>query len=118
MGVGGFFTEFQRQYFQTLAHIGVTSLWVVPVIGAGALIRLIYMIGSGLLFIYLSSSWYYDWELTRPGIDGGPLGFLTWTSPLILGSFAYDIWRGGSKLQVLKILALEFLPCLLLTCPA
>lgn len=110
LGVGGFFTEsFQRQYFQTLAHIGVTSLWVVPVIGAGALIRLIYMIGSGLLFIYLSSSWYYDWELTRPGIDGGPLGFLTWTSPLILGSFAYDIWRGGSKLQVLKIFGIGIL---------
>lgn len=114
LGIGGFFTQsFQREYFQTLAHIGVTSLWVVPVIGAGAAIRLIYMIASGLLFIYLSSSWYYDWEMTRPGIDGGPLGFLTWTSPLILGTFAYDIWRGGQKFQVIKVFGIGCVAMLL-----
>jgi hypothetical protein len=36
---------------------------------------------------------YYSWE-TGPngGIDGGPLGFLTWTIPMLVGSLAYDIW--------------------------
>lgn len=98
LGIGGFLqTAFQRNYFQTLAHIGITSLWVVPVIGLGVWPRLIYMIGSCLLFIGLSTSWYYDWELTRPGIDGGPLGFLTWTAPLILGTFAFDIWKSQLK---------------------
>jgi hypothetical protein len=104
LGIGGFFTQsFQRQYFQTLGHIGVTSLWVIPVIGAGAAVRLVYMVLSGLLFVYLSNSWYYEWEMTRPGVDGGPLGFLTWTSPLILGTFAYDIWKAGVKMPVLRI---------------
>ncbi len=98
LGIGGFLqTAFQRNYFQTLAHIGITSLWVVPVIGLGVWPRLIYMVGSCLLFIGLSTSWYYDWELTRPGIDGGPLGFLTWTAPLILGTFAFDICKSQLK---------------------
>jgi hypothetical protein len=110
LGVGGFFQEsFQRSYFQTLAHIGVTSLWVVPVIGAGAALRLGYMLLSGILFTYLSYNWYYDWEMTRPGIDGGPLGFLTWTSPLILGTFAFDLWRNGSKFHVLNIFGIGVL---------
>ena len=101
LGVLGFFqNSFQRNYFQTLAHIGVTSLWVVPVIGAHASIRLLYMIGSAGLFILLSNSWYYEWELTRPGIDGGPLGFLSWTGPLMLGTFAHDIWKSRSRWTV------------------
>lgn len=107
LGVGGFFqTSFQRSYFQTLAQIGVTSLWVVPVIGAAVLPRLGYMLFSAFLFIYLSNSWYYEWEMTRPGIDGGPLGFLTWTSSLMLGTFAYDLWAGRHRFYVLKMFAI------------
>ena len=31
-------------------------------------------------------------------IDGGPLGFLTWTIPLLVGSLAYDVVaRGGAR---------------------
>src|SRR5205823_94532 len=38
---------------------------------------------------------YYQWNLTPPvGIDGGPLGFLTWTVPLIAGTLAHD-WMTG-----------------------
>jgi hypothetical protein len=81
---------FQRNFFQTLAHIAITSLWVLPVIGARASRRVLFMIGSAVLFHVLSHYWYYDWVLARPGIDGGPLGFLTWTIPLIAGSLAYD----------------------------
>jgi hypothetical protein len=104
LGVGGFFqTSFQRSYFQTLAHIGLTSLWVVPVLGTAVLPRLIYMVLSGILFVLLSHSWYYEWVMTRPGIDGGPLGFLTWTSSLMLGTFAYDLWAGGGRHYVLKM---------------
>lgn len=28
--------------------------------------------------------------MTRPGIDGGPLGFLSWSVPMLTGSLVYD----------------------------
>jgi hypothetical protein len=114
LGFGGFLTiAFQRNYFQTLAHIGLTSLWVVPVIGAGVLIRLSYGVLSCALFVVLSTYWYYDWELTRPGIDGGPLGFLTWSAPLILGTVAYDIWKSELKRKSLVIFSIGCLVMLI-----
>lgn len=91
LGLGGFFkSAFQRELFQALVHIGVTSLWVLPVITRGPGLRLAFAAGSALLFHLLSQSFYYEWVMGRPGIDGGPLGFLTWTVPLIAGSFACD----------------------------
>jgi predicted acyltransferase len=84
-------TAFQREYFQTLTHIAVTSLWIMPVIAARPSVRVIYAVGSAVLFFLLSQWWYYDWVMTRPGIDGGPLGFLTWTIPTIAGTLAYDL---------------------------
>jgi predicted acyltransferase len=92
LGVGGFFlTAFQRNPFETLLHIAVTSLWVLPVIAARPLVRVAYAAFSAALFWYLSQHHgYYTWVVTRPGIDGGPLGFLTWTTPLLVGSLAYD----------------------------
>src|SRR5690242_16921893 len=35
-GRGFFATAFQRNYFQTLVHLGVTTLWVMPVIAGAA----------------------------------------------------------------------------------
>jgi predicted acyltransferase len=92
LGVVGFLqTAFLRETFQTLTHIAVTSLWVLPVIAAGPLVRVGYAAASVALFWYLSQfHGYYHWEVSRPGIDGGPLGFLTWTVPLLAGSLAYD----------------------------
>ncbi len=84
-------TAFQRNFFQTLAHIAVTSLWILPVIGTSARVRIGYAVASGVLFHLISVAWYYEWVLKRPGIDGGPLGFLTWTIPMIAGTLAYDI---------------------------
>jgi len=81
---------FQRNFFQTLAHIGVTSLWVMPVIARRPAWRVAWAVGSAVLFHVLSAWWYYDWVMKRPGIDGGPLGFLTWTIPMIAGTLAYD----------------------------
>lgn len=91
LGVRGFLaTAFQREPFQTLVHIGLTSLWVLPVIGASASKRVAFLIGSAALHLGLSRWFYFDWVWNRPGIDGGPLGFLTWTIPLLVGSLAYD----------------------------
>ena len=82
---------FKRGPFETLTHIGVTSLWVLPVIASAGWVRVLFAIACGGLHIWLSQVWYYEWNLMDPrGIDGGPLGFLTWTIPLIVGSLAYD----------------------------
>jgi predicted acyltransferase len=91
LGVGGFLKNaFQRTLFQALVHIGVTSLWVMPVIARGAGVRIAFAIASAAAFHLLSQAGYYDFAMGRPVIDGGPLGFLTWTIPLIAGSLAHD----------------------------
>jgi hypothetical protein len=100
LGVWGFLrTAFQRNVFQALVHIGVTSIWVIPVIGRGPVARACFAVASALVHAGLSYWFYYDWVWNRPGIDGGPLGFLTWTIPLLAGSLAYDAvhrWRTRS----------------------
>ena len=107
LGVGGFLKQaFQRNFFQTLTHIGVTSLWVMPVIAARPWVRVAFACGSAGLHVVLSHWFYYDWVMNRPGIDGGPLGFLTWTVPLLVGSLAYDlVAAGNSKRSVNRLIA-------------
>jgi predicted acyltransferase len=107
LGPGGFLqTGFQRKPFQTLTHIGITSLWVLPVIGARPIFRVAYAAASAVLFWYLSQRFYFAWEMKRPGIDGGPLGFLTWTTPLLVGSIAYDAFAANrERPPVLRFLA-------------
>ena len=86
----------KQDLFQTLAHIAVTSLWVMPVIAARPRVRVVFAIGSGLLHLGLSYWFNYRWANTPPnGVDGGPLGFLTWTIPLLAGSLAYDAWKSS-----------------------
>lgn len=80
----------QEELFQTLVHIGVTALWILPVIGRRATIRLGWAGGSAGLHLLLSHWFYYE-HVNRIGIDGGPLGFLSWTLPMIAGSLAHDI---------------------------
>ena len=90
--------EFKHNIFQTLAHIAVTSLWVLPVIAARPAVRIVFAIVCGLLHVALSYWFNYTWSNTPPNsIDGGPLGFLTWTIPLISGTLAYDAWMAGSR---------------------
>lgn len=76
-------------WFQTLMHIAVTSVWILPVIRAGALARVAYMIGSAALSFILSYFWYFDF-VKSGAIDGGPLGFLAWQIPTIVGTLACD----------------------------
>jgi hypothetical protein len=96
LGLGGVLAaSWKRSLFQTLTHIGVTSLWVLPVIGGPVWLRILHGALSGLLHLGLSYGWSswsnYDWVHTEPrGIDGGPLGFLTWTLPLLAGSCVFD----------------------------
>jgi hypothetical protein len=87
-----FLQQCKRQWFQTLMHIAATSLWLLPVILSSVRLRLCWAAGSGLLHVVLSWWFNFEWVHAAPrGIDGGPLGFLTWAIPAILGTVAYDM---------------------------
>ncbi len=91
LGLWGFLsTAFQKDVFQTLVHIALASIWVLPVIAARPSARVAYMVASGLLHLGLSWWFYFDWAWQRKIIDGGPLGFISWSIPLLVGSLAYD----------------------------
>lgn len=84
----------KQDLFQTLAHIAVTSIWVLPVIAARPGVRLGYAVASGVVHLGLSYAFNYRWVNTPPnGVDGGPLGFLTWSIPLLAGTLAYDVYQ-------------------------
>ena len=95
----------KREWMQTLGHIAVTSLWILPVIRAGALVRVVWMLLSIAAHIFISGNAHifdgyfqtlsemggYLWVNAGPsGIDGGPFGFLTWTIPTIMGTLTCD----------------------------
>ncbi|MFO1003226.1 MAG: heparan-alpha-glucosaminide N-acetyltransferase domain-containing protein [Planctomycetaceae bacterium] len=81
----------KRNWFQTLMHIAATSLWVLPVIRAGHGVRIGYALLSAILHVFLSWQFNFEWCNTSPNaIDGGPLAFLTWSIPAILGTLACD----------------------------
>ena len=106
LGLVGFFHRaFQREFFQTITHIGLTALWVLPVIAFSWRTRLIYCAASLLVFSLLSHSFYFAWAIQRPVIDGGPLGFLSWTAPLLAGAWAYDVIEGGKDKRLLPAAA-------------
>jgi hypothetical protein len=88
---------FRRELFQTLVHIAIASIWVLPAIAAGPGPRVAFLLGSAGLHLGLSSWFYLDWAWKTPVIDGGPLGFLTWSIPLLVGSLAYDAIAGQDE---------------------
>lgn len=93
----------KKTWFQTLMHIAVTSLWLLPVIRAGAGVRLGWMVLSAALHVWLSYRFNFEWAVTPPtGVDGGPLGFLTWTVPAMMGTFACDVIAGADGRPDLK----------------
>jgi predicted acyltransferase len=115
LGLSGFLTNaFQRDLFQTLVHMGLAALWIMPVIGLGVRTRLAWLIVSVLLHLLLSRLFYFDWVMQRPGIDGGPLGFLTWSVPMLAGSLAYDEVSSSPPLQAGRRLLLYGLLTMLL----
>ncbi|MGC8638916.1 MAG: acyltransferase family protein, partial [Isosphaeraceae bacterium] len=98
LGVHGFFAQaFERELFQTLVHIALASLWVMPVIAAGTAARVGFLIASSALHLGLSHWFYFEHAWHLPVIDGGPLGFLTWSIPVLVGSLAYDAVAGKQE---------------------
>ncbi len=92
----------KRDWFQTLMHIAVTSLWILPVVHCKPSIRILWMCGSALGHVGLSCWFNFVWLNTAPnGIDGGPFGFLTWSIPAIVGTLACDVFvQPKSQLQL------------------
>ena len=91
LGLWGFLTtSFTREPFQTLVHIALASLLVTPIIGSRPRVRVVALFAFGLLHLLLSYWFYFEYAWKRPVIDGGPLGFLTWSIPVLVGSLAYD----------------------------
>jgi hypothetical protein len=87
----------KRHWFQTLLHIAVTSLWILPVIRAGAAVRIAFLVGSAVAHVALSHGFNFAWVNSPPqGIDGGPLGFLTWAIPALVGTLACDAVAGAA----------------------
>jgi hypothetical protein len=80
-------------------HIAVTSLWLLPVIGRGARVRILHALGSAGLHLWLSHAFWFDLLLEKHVIDGGPLGFLTWTLPAMAGTLAFDAVARGWKMK-------------------
>ncbi|MFM7149208.1 MAG: hypothetical protein ACKO23_05155, partial [Gemmataceae bacterium] len=82
--------------------------------------RLLFALACAVFHATLSRAGYYTWVNSDPvGIDGGPLGFLTWTTPLLVGSIAADYLgkpRGGiapmALLSFLLMLAGYAVSCL------
>lgn len=91
----------KREWVQTLTHIAITSLWILPVIHRSAMVRLFWLIASGLLHVYLSYQFNFTWTNTAPNaIDGGPLGFLTWSIPALMGSLTCDVFLPQNGLSI------------------
>jgi predicted acyltransferase len=97
---------FKGDPFETLVHIGVTALWILPVIGTRPSIRIAFSCFSGGLHLALSYWFNYAWVHADPrSIDGGPLGFLTWAIPMLAGSLAYDVvMRHGAVSAAARLL--------------
>ena len=94
----------KRTWFQTLLHIAVTTLWIYPVIGRDIRVRAVWAAASGLLHVALSWSFNFEWVNSGPnGIDGGPLGFLTWSIPALAGTVACDWCRRDPEQSIKRL---------------
>lgn len=117
----------KRDWTQTLGQIALTSLWILPVLRAHSIIRIIWMLLSMAAHIYvsynahifdgiflkLSSMGAFLWvngglagDAGPSGVDGGSFGFLTWTIPAIMGTIACDAVVGTPGRPKLGRLAL------------
>lgn len=103
MSWGEFFEKaWRRSLFQALVHIGVTTLWVLPVIASPARTQLLWMVCSASLHVLLSATWWHAWLRENRVIDGGVLGFLTWAIPTLFGSLAYSYLRENGRVPAYR----------------
>ena len=101
----------KRHWLDTLGQIALTSLWILPVIRASVRVRILFAVGSAALSVWLSHWFSYHWANTDPvGLDGGPLGFLSWAVPTILGTITCDaIVDAPGRPPLLRLTLVAFL---------
>lgn len=91
----------KRNWMQTLLHIAVTSVWIMPVIWTPLWVRIAYGLASAAAHVALSAWFNFLWVNGIPGgvngIDGGPLGFLTWSLVALSGTWACDVVQAARK---------------------
>lgn len=85
-GLGALGKAFVRSPFQALVHIGLTTLWVLPVVARSLRAQGAWLGASIAVHTALLLAGYQQWIVEHRCIDGGPLGFLSWTVPVIAGS--------------------------------
>lgn len=85
-GLGALGKAFVRSPFQSLVHIGITTLWVLPVVARSLRAQGIWLGASIALHTGLLLAGYQQWLVEHRCIDGGPLGFLSWTVPVLAGA--------------------------------
>lgn len=84
------FAFFKRDWVQTLTHIAFSTLWTLCVLPASWRVRWCWLVGGIVLHLVASHMFYFHWVHASPGgIDGGPLGFLTWSISTFFG-----LWVG------------------------
>lgn len=90
--------------WEVLAIIGVTQIFVMPVVAARGWVRLLAILGC--LVGHVAISYWFNWDFVYgvPGNwmdglwgtegrawDGGVFGIMAWAVPMLAGTFAYDI---------------------------
>jgi predicted acyltransferase len=104
LGVWGFIEKsFLRSPFQALTHIGVTGLWILPVMRRRSRDLILFGVASGLLHLWLSQAFWFEFLMRVRVIDGGPLGFMSWAVPTLAGALAYDAVKKYGALEALPV---------------
>jgi hypothetical protein len=89
--------------FQTLNIIGLTQLFIVPVITRPVWVRLCYMCGS--MTIYVVFQWTFLMKIQwKQVIEGGSLGPFSWAFPMLAGSLLNDWNEVGQSIFLLVTL--------------
>lgn len=106
--------------WETLAIIGVTQIFLLPVIAAGWRARLAATAGCALVHLLISYWFNFDFVYGKPNPldallgttgssawDGGCFGILGWAIPMLFGTLTYDLMvdRSPARAGVLALLA-------------
>jgi predicted acyltransferase len=103
--------------WESLSIIGLTSLWILPVVAASVHARTVFLVAGLVVHAVLCQLFYFDYLYGRPnwldawmgatgetGYEGGPLGVLTWAIPMIAGSLAYDVVVTNTPKRAARVL--------------
>lgn len=100
---------FKASLWEVLAIIGMAQLITLPVIAAGAWVRLATAIGFVAIHAYISHTFNFHFVYGKPNAfdpifgaaevrawDGGLFGLLMWSAILLSGTLAMDVWERSS----------------------